>query len=594
MPLITRCHLGAALLCIAAIGLAPSPTRAQAAADVGAALQKFFAAYWDETARLYPEWATWRGDHRYGDRFTDASPAGREARDAQTREWLAQARGVKREALNATDRVSLDMFIDMLEQDVALFPFDGYRRMSLRTLWGYQSGFSGLLQAVPMTSPERVEQLFTRFAAYPLRMDQEVASLRIAVARGWVPPKTTLDRVIEQIDGQVNAPIDAGPFFVPFTKLPRSMLEAERLTLQARGREAITQHVLPALRKLRAYVADEVLPKAGVDGAFSGYPDGPRVYELLVKDSTTTDLTPREIHAIGQRELAQIRSEMEGVMRETKFDGNFTQFVAFLNTDPRFFHKTAEAMLAGYRDIAKRLDAELPKLFAELPRAPYGIVPMPTHLGNAAEYYSGPPQDGSRSGSFYANVVALDKRPIWAMESLVAHEAVPGHHLQTARAIEMRGLPDFRRNGGYTAYSEGWALYAETLGFDLGLYTDPYQRFGYLQWQGFRAARLIVDTGLHTMGWKRQQAIDFMVERTGVDREFVQSEVDRYLSRPAQALAYTIGKLKIIELRDRAKARLGARFDIRKFHNALLDQGAMPLSTLERSIDEWIAAQPAS
>jgi uncharacterized protein (DUF885 family) len=285
---------------------------------------------------------------------------------------------------------------------------------------------------------------------------------------------------------------------------------------------------------------------------------------------------------------------MEAVMKETKFTGSFTEFVAFLDSDPRFFHKTAEAMLSGYRDIAKRLDAEIPKLFAELPRAPYGISPMPAHLGNAAEYYNGPPQDGSRAGVFWANVVALNKRPIWGMETLVAHEAVPGHHLQSARAIELRGLPDFRRNGGYTAYAEGWGLYAETLGFDLGLYTDPYSRFGHLQWQAFRAARLIVDTGLHTMGWKRQQAIDFMVERTGVEREFVESEVDRYTSLPSQALSYMIGQLKIVELRDRAKNKLGARFDIRRFHNAVLDQGEVPLSTLETIIDEWIAAEAAA
>ena len=567
---------------------------AQPTTDDAQKLHKLFEIHWDESARMYPEWATFRGDHRYGDRFADASPAGRAAQDAKTREWLAQARGMRRDALNATDRVSLDMFIDMLEQDVAMIPFEGYRRMSLRSLWGVQDALSGLLQATPMSSPERVEQLFKRFAAYPQRMDEEIAGLKRAIAQGWVPPKNVLDRVLKQIDGQLGASMDTSPYFVPLQRLPRSTTEADKLTLQTRGREAITQHVLPTMRKLRAFVADEVMPKASTDGALSGYPDGARVYELLVKNSTTTSLTPKEIHAIGLRELTRIRGEMEAVMRETKFDGSFAQFVTFLNSDPRFFYKSADAILAGYRDIAKRLDAEIPKLFAELPRAPYGIVAMPAHLGNAAEYYNAPPQDGSRSGTFYANVVALNKRPIWAMETLVAHEAVPGHHLQVARAIEMRGLPDFRRNGHYTAYGEGWALYAETLGFDLGLYTDPYSRFGHLQWQAFRAARLVVDTGLHTMGWKRSQAIDFMVERTGVELEFVESEVDRYISRPAQALAYMIGQMKIIELRERAKSKLGARFDIRRFHNAVLDQGAMPLSTLERSIDEWIAAQLAT
>jgi uncharacterized protein (DUF885 family) len=315
---------------------------------------------------------------------------------------------------------------------------------------------------------------------------------------------------------------------------------------------------------------------------------------MLVRHNTTTTLSAREIHAIGQRELARLRGEMEAVMKEVKFEGSFEQFVVFLNTDPRFYANTAEELLAGYREIAKRLDAEMPRLFAELPRAPYGIVAMPAHQGNRAEYYQGPALDGSRAGFFFANVTALNSRPKWAMETLTAHEAAPGHHTQIARATELAGLPNFRRSGfGFTAFSEGWALYAETLGFDMGLYADPYSRYGHLQWQAFRAARLVVDTGLHSLGWSRQQAIDFMAERTGVNRAFVESEVDRYLSQPGQALAYTIGQLKIIELRDRARAKLGPRFDIRRFHNAVIDNGALPLSTLERLIDEWIAAQAA-
>ncbi len=593
--MLLRTSLFALTLCLATAATAPAGAQgtppSAADASQATALHALFARYWEETASLYPEWATWRGDHRFGDRFSDASPAGRALSEAKTREWLAAAQAVKREALGGTDRVSLDMFVDMLEQDMAIWPFEGFRRMSLRSLWGSQTGFSGLLQAVPVNSPERIEQLFKRFEAFPLRLDQEIASLKIAVAAGWVPPKSVLERVLSQIDGQLADDVHKGPYFAPFDKLPRSLSDAERQAVHARGREAITRHVLPAMRKLRAFVADEVLPQSKLDGAYANYPQGAHVYAKLVESATTTKLTPAQIHAIGQSELTALRGEMEAVMRETKFDGNFAQFVAYLTSDPRFFHKSGEALLSGYRDIAKRIDGELPKLFAELPRAPFAISPMPAHLGNAAEYYSGPPQDGSRAGQFFANVTALDKRRIWAMESLVAHEANPGHHLQSARAIELRGLPDFRRNAGFTAYSEGWALYAETLGPELGLYTDPHSRFGYLQWQALRAARLMVDTGLHTMGWTRQQAIDFMVERTGVDREFVESEVDRYISLPAQALSYTIGKLKIIELRDHAKAKLGARFDLRRFHNAVLDQGALPLSTLARSIDEWIASE---
>jgi uncharacterized protein (DUF885 family) len=326
----------------------------------------------------------------------------------------------------------------------------------------------------------------------------------------------------------------------------------------------------------------------------SSYPDGVHVYELLVRNQTTTALTAREIHDIGLAELARIRGEMEAVMREVKFEGDFTKFAAFLDQDPRFRYASADALMAHYRDIGKRVDAELPRLFAELPRAAWGVRPMPAHMGtDRAEYYQSPAQDGSRAGIFFANALGFARKRTWEAETLVAHEAVPGHHLQGARAIELRGLPEFRRNAFFTAYIEGWALYAETLGFEVGLYTDPYDRFGHLQWQAFRAARLVVDTGLHAFGWSRQRAIDFMVERTGVEREFVVSEIDRYLSDPGQALAYMIGRLKFDELRARARGKLGAKFDLRRFHNMLLDQGALPLDVLDRLADEWIAAEAA-
>jgi uncharacterized protein (DUF885 family) len=313
---------------------------------------------------------------------------------------------------------------------------------------------------------------------------------------------------------------------------------------------------------------------------------------MLVKSSTTTTLSPAQIHAIGLREMERLRGEIRQVMQRMGWTGDFASFVRHLNTDPKYFHTSPEALLTGYRDIGKRLDAEMPKLFAELPRAPWGVRPMPAHMGpDAAESYDSPGLDGARAGWFNANTVGWRTRPIWGMETLVAHEAVPGHHLQVARAIELRGLPRFRRASGYTAYSEGWALYAETLGFELGLYKEAPSHFGHLQWQMVRAVRLVVDTGLHQLGWTRQQAIDLMLAETGEDRGQVESEIDRYLSWPGQALGYMVGQLKIIELRDRARAALGDRFDIRRFHNVVLDQGALPLTVLEQQVDVWIAAE---
>lgn len=589
---IRRALLAATTLMLALQGLPAAA--AEPDAQETRTLQALFSAHWAWALGNSPEWASYRGDHRFGDRLTDVSAEARAERDRQDLRYLAEARAIRRDRLSPADRVSLDLFIDGRERQAEAAAFAGYRGMSLRALGGPQSQLAGLLQVMPMQTVAQVEQMLARMAAYPRRMDQELAQLRHSAAAGWVPARDVLERVRLQVDTQLVAP-EATPHYQPFTRLGRGIAPADQQALQQRGRDAIAQHVLPSLQRLRSLIQDELLPKAPADGSLRHYPQGAQVYAMLVRHRTTTEQTPAQIHATGQRELVRLRGEMEAVMKEVRFSGSFAEFVVHLSTDERFFHKSPDALLAGYREIGKRIDAEMPRLFAELPRAPYGVVAMPAHMGaNRAEYYSGPAADGSRAGFFFANTLAWRKRPIWGMETLVAHEAMPGHHMQIARASELRGLPEFRRGGGYTAFSEGWALYAETLGFDLGLYTDPYSRFGHLQWQAFRAARLVVDTGVHHLGWSRDQAIDFMTERTGVEREFVTGEVDRYTSEPGQALAYMIGKLKFDELRDRARTRLGARFDIRRFHNAVLDHGALPLATLDRLFDEWLAQQAAA
>jgi uncharacterized protein (DUF885 family) len=552
-------------------------------------VQALFDTSWEAAMQRYPEWATYLGDNRNSDKLFDATREGEVADYERNRRELAEARTIARDRLAPADRVSLDIFIYELEKQLRMERFVGYRRLSLGSQGGFQSGLAQLLRSSPTATKREVEQILARLAAYPRRVDQELAFLREGMALGWVPPRTVIERVLTQLDQQLSAATDRSPFFEPFTRLGSDIGEAERNTLQERARRLIADDVIPAVRRLRAFVADEYLPKAAADGALAGYPDGAAVYAEQVRQSTTTDLTPAQIHAVGLREVERLRREMEAVMKEVAFAGDFAAFVRYLNTDPKFFHKDSEALLAGYRAIAKQIDPELPKLFAELPRAPYGVRPMPADSsGEAAEFYSRPALDGSRAGYFNANGKAWGRRPIWGMETLVAHEAVPGHHLQIARAMELGELPKFRRAGGYNAYGEGWGLYAETLGFDLGLYRDPYSRFGHLQAQAFRAARLVVDTGLHALGWSRQRAIDYMVDRTGQDEPFVVAEVDRYLSWPGQALGYMIGELKIIELRDLAKARLGERFDLRRFHMVVLDQGSVPLPVLERAVDEWI------
>ena len=558
-------------------------------------LHALFEQHWEAQMRAHPEWATFLGDHRFGDRLGDVSPAAVAADFKAQRESLDAARQIPRNALAPTDRVSHDVFIHTLEAHLATEPFAGFRSMSLGAIGGFQTDFADLLVASPAARAAEVEQMLARMAAYPARVDQEIAQLREGKALGWVPAKDVLDRVVVLIDAQLAPPPAQSPYFVPFTRLGTGILAPEQEALRERARRAVTDQVLPAMRRLRAFVVDEYRPAAPPDGALSRYLDGAQVYAERVRANTTTDLTPLQLHAIGVREMARLRAAMEAVQREVGFVGSFDQFVVHLNTDPKYFHPNPEALLTGYQAIAKRIDPELPKLFAVLPRAPYGVRAMPAHMSpDRAEYYHGPALDGSTPGWFYANTAGFRTRPVWGMETLVVHETVPGHHLQIARSVELGELPKFRRGDGYTVYSEGWALYAETLGYELGLYKDPYSRFGHLQMQALRAGRLVVDTGIHALGWSRQRAIDYLHERTGENLPFVTSEIDRYTSWPGQALAYMVGQLKIIELRERARARLGERFDIRRFHMAVLDQGAVPLPVLERAVEAWIASVAAA
>ena len=558
-------------------------------------LHALFDAEWEWNMRTFPEWATYVGDHRYGDRLEDRSLEAEDAYFGHARERLARLASIDRAKLSAADRVSHDILVRDTRQWIERQAHPGLRTLALSAVGGPHMGFAELLRASPAGTEKDARNLVARMSAYPAVVDQVIARMRAGLAAGWVTHRPSLARVPAQIDGQLPEDAAKSPLYEPFTRLGRDLSEHERAELASAARHALRENVYPALQKLRRFIVDEYLPHAPDDGAMSAYPGGPAAYAYLVRARTTTDLDARTIHAIGQREVVRLRSGMEEQMKLAGFNGTFAEFVTYLNSDPRFFHPNAEALLTRYRDIAKRVDPELPKLFAQLPRAPYGIRAIPAHQGpDTMENYDSPALDGSRPGWFNANTTALERRPIWGMETLFAHEAVPGHHLQIARARELGDQPMFRRAGSYVAYVEGWALYAETLGDQLGLYTDPYSRFGHLQAQAWRAARLVIDTGIHALGWKRAQAIEWMAERTGMAQKTVESEVDRYYVWPAQALGYMIGELKIIELRDRARAALGDRFDIRRFHMAVLDTGAVPLAVLEQSIDEWIGAEKAA
>jgi uncharacterized protein (DUF885 family) len=411
-----------------------------------------------------------------------------------------------------------------------------------------------------------------------------------------VQPSGPLRGVPDQIEGQLTGDPVKSPLYAPFENIPASVSDAERSRLQAAGRDAIVRGIFPALTAFRDFVRGTYLPAGTRAIGASTLPDGEAYYAYAIRQNTTTTLTADSIHRIGLAEVARIRAEMDSVLKRVRFTGSFQEFLVFLRTDPRFYYATPEDLLTGYRDISKRADAELPKLFAELPRNSYGVKPFPDYEApsqTTARYYPGA-EDGSRSGTFMVNLYRLDMRPKYEMEALTLHEAVPGHHLQISRGQELTGLPAFRRNAGYTAFVEGWALYAESLGPAMGFYTDPYSRFGQLTYEMWRACRLVVDTGMHHLGWTRQQAIDFMKANTAKSEQDVIVEIDRYIVWPGQALAYKLGELKIRELRARAERELGPRFDIRAFHNAVLDNGALPLDVLEREIDRWIRDRKAA
>jgi uncharacterized protein (DUF885 family) len=381
--------------------------------------------------------------------------------------------------------------------------------------------------------------------------------------------------------------------YKPFTKFPSSISETERLRLIKDAQETIAASVVPAYRKLKAFIVSDYLPAALDQVGIWQFTNGAAMYAYAARDSTTTDLTPQEIHEIGLKEVKRIRAEMQNIIDKLEFRGSFADFAKFLRTDPRFYFKSEDELLEAYRALSRHIDPSLVKVFRTLPRMPYGIEPIPRNV--APESYVGsyrsPAADGSRAGTVFVNTYRPEIRPKYEMMALSLHEGVPGHHLQIALAMEQQGIPAFRRYGGYTAFMEGWGLYAESLGNEMGLYDDPYSKFGQLMFEIWRASRLVVDTGMHHLRWDRQKAIDFMLDNTAKQEEEVIAEIDRYIVWPGQALAYKIGQLKISELRAKAKQILGERFDIRDFHDELLKDGALPLDQLEAKMNAWMAPQ---
>ena len=559
-------------------------------------LRRLFDLHWAYLLQEFPELATEVGAAGQNDRWTDVSAAAVARRKAELDLPLKALATINRAKLGPEDALDYDLFKRRAEARLEgrRFPWE---LMPLNQLGGIQQSIPQMLgDQMPTRTAADYDAIVSRLRGITVLVDQTIAAMKEGLRRGVTPPKITLRNVVAQTDAILVEDPEKNPLLAAFQKIPDTVPADRREALKAQAAKLLKEQALPAFRRLRDFLASEYVPQCRESIAAGALPDGQAWYAYRVAQSTTTRLTPKQIHEIGLDEVKQIRAEMERVMRASGFTGDLAAFFELLRTDPRFFFSRPEDLLAGYREIAKRADPELIKLFGRLPRLPYGVVPMPAHTAASqpAGAYDAGSASAGRPGHFRANLSAVETRPKWEMEALVLHEAVPGHHLQIALAQEQPDRPSFRKYGGYDAFGEGWALYAETLGYDMGFYTEPYSRFGALNYQMWRAVRLVVDTGIHAFGWSRQQAIDYFKANSAKSEREIVVEVDRYIVAPGQALAYKIGQRKFLELRERATRELGSRFDLRAFHDAVLAEGSLPLDVLEARIDGWIAQRKAS
>jgi uncharacterized protein (DUF885 family) len=588
------------LFCPLTISGQTPETSANTANDETQRFRAFLEDDWGHWMHEYPEWATLIGHPGQNRRWTDRSAAGYETRVKHLHESLDAMRKVRRDSLPANEQLNYDLYLKVLNGSGESLQYGGgpmhvtgNRWIPITQMDGVHQEPAALLAMMPRQTVSDYEDILARLESLPEVVEQAVALMKEGVHRGYTPPKITMRDVPKQVEGLIPADPMQSALLAPFKEFPSSMSDPDRGRLLERAKQIYTSSEVPAYQKLHEYLVSTYIPVCRESIAASTLPNGAASYAFNVRWHTTTQLTPTQIHEIGLSEVERIRAEMDKVIHSTGFKGSFREFTEFLRTDPRFFYDKPEDLVDGYRIIVKKIDPELAHEFGKLPRLPYGVVIIPAFSApsqTTAYYQLGSPRAG-RAGSYFVNTYNLKARPKWEMEALSLHESVPGHHLQLALAQELEGVPEFRRHVDYTAFVEGWGLYAESLGGELGMYKDPYSKFGQLTYEMWRAVRLVVDTGMHSMGWTRQQAIDFFREHTSKTDQDITVEVDRYIVWPGQALAYKIGQMKIRELRTKAEKELGDRFNVRTFHDAVLEQGGVPLDLLEAHVNEWIAKQ---
>jgi len=553
------------------------------------ALHALFDATWQRDMAENPLLASYYGETAYNHLWPDLSPAAEARAHAANADALARLRALPRSALPAEEQLNHALFEHLLQARLALQPLHP-EAYSITARDGPQS-LNELSELMPLGSPAEVEVWLQRLQGLPDYLAQFEALLARSARDGRTQPRLLMERVLPQLAMQLVDEPTQSPFYAAFRQLPAAMPGVP--ALQARARALIANRIVPAYRRFEAFFRSRYLPACRDSVGIWDTPDGLAYYQNRIEHHTSTTLTATEIHAIGLAEVARLHGEMQQVMDQLGFQGSKAEFFAKLRSDPQFYYDTPEALFAAYVMAAKRIEPELPRLFGKLPRSPYGVraIPATSAPNTTAAYYSGPSVDGTRAGYYYVNLYRPEMRPRYEIEVLTAHEAVPGHHLQIALAQEQQDLPKFRRFADINAYVEGWALYAERLGYELGLYQDPYARFGQLTYDMWRAVRLVVDTGLHAMRWTRAQAIDYFRANAAKTEVDIVNEIDRYIGWPGQALSYKIGQLRMLALRAKAEAALGPRFDVRGYHDLILAGGALPLDMLEARLDQWIAAQ---
>ena len=548
--------------------------------------------HWRWTLTQYPERRLEYGDRSGNDQWTDMSLEAFQQRYQDEGRFVERLEQIEPATLSADAQVNRSMLLRQLRDNRTEYE-DGLHLIALNMRSGPQHRHS-MIGTLPMESAQDHEDWLNRLRGLPEQLSQYQGLLSEGISRDRTQAQIVMSRVPSQIANLITEQASDSPFYRAFATMPEEIDPDTQASLKSAAAAVIEEQINPALQALLDFLESDYLPAARPPG-IGALPGGKQVYSRLAQHFTTTELTPDEIHEIGLREVARIRGEMETVINTVGFEGDIAAFNEFLRTDPQFYYETPEALLEGYQAVSKRLDPGLVNLFGKLPRAPYGVRPIPDEEApdTTTAYYMRPAIDGSRPGWYYVNLYQPEVRPKFEMEVLSVHESVPGHHLQISLAQELTGLPEFRRNGGFTAFIEGWGLYSERLGYDMGLYEDPYSRYGQLVYDMWRAVRLVVDTGIHYFGWSRQKAIDYFIANAAKSEADIINEIDRYIGWPGQALAYKIGQMKMLELRGEAETALGEDFDIRAFHDQLLGAGALPLDILERRMDTWLAEQVA-